>query len=127
MVVAAEGALEPRSVGSYTVTIYAGANRRHPYDDFVAGVVRPRNGALADILLSDLDRDGSPEIVIVIRSAGTGRYISADAFRLQGTSLSLVESVSGLTKDADPVAALEAKLAKRVESGGAPDAVTPRR
>jgi len=111
VVVAAEGDLESRSVGSYSIRAYAGTNARFPYDTFIAGAIRPRDGAIDDVLFADLDRDGAPEIVVVIRSVGTGSYLSADAFRLQGRVLSLVESVSGLSKDADPIGALETKVA----------------
>ena len=117
VVVVAEGELEPRSVGSYSVRTYAGTSPRFPYDDFIAGAVRPRDGSLDDVLFSDVDGDGSAEIVVVIRSAGTGGYLSADAFRLRGTTLSLAGSVSGLPSDADPVRALEIKLADRAEPG----------
>ncbi len=127
VVIVAEGQLEPRSAGSYSVRIYAGANPRFPYDDFIAGIVRPRNGVVENVLFSDVDGDGSPEIVVVTRSAGTGGYLSADALRLHGTSLSLVESVAGLAKDADPIRSLEAKVAHRAEPRAAPDAGKPRR
>ncbi len=127
VVVVAEGDFEPRSVGSYSVRTYAGANPRFPYDDFTAGTVRPRDGAVDDVVFSDLDHDGSLEIVVVIRSAGTGSYLSADAFRLHGTTLLLVGSVSGLAKDADPIRALEAKLANRAEPGAAPEEGKPHR
>ena len=115
IVVVAEGELEPGSVGSYSLRTYAGRNPRFPYDDFIEGAVRSRDGTLADVLFADLDGDGSPEIVVVIRSAGTGGYLSADAFRLRGRILSFVESVSGLAKDADPIEALRAKLARGAE------------
>jgi hypothetical protein len=127
VVVVAEGQFEPRSVGSYSVRIYAGANPRFPYDDFIAGTVRPRNGAVERVLFPDVNGDGSPEIVVVIRSAGTGGYLSADALHLQGTTLSLVGSVTGLAKDADPIRALEAEVANRAEPRAAPDADSPRR
>ena len=74
-----------------------------------------------------MDRDGWPEIIVIIRSAGTGGYLSADAFQLGDTALNLLESVSGLAKDADPVWALEAKLGNRAEPGAAPGAGKPRR
>ncbi len=122
VVVVAEGEFEPRSVGSYSLRIYAGANSRFPYDDFIAGTVRSRDGVVEDVLFPDVDGDGSPEIVVVIRSVGTGGYLSADAFRLHGTALSLIESVAGLAKDADPVRALEAKLANRPDARAGPDA-----
>lgn len=117
VVVVAEGQFEPRSVGSYSVRIYGGTDPRFPYDDFIAGSVRPRDGGVEDLLFADVDGDGTPEIVVVIRSAGTGGYLSADALQLHGTTLSLVESVAGLAKDADPVRALEGKVADRTVRG----------
>jgi len=114
-VVVAEGDFEPRSVGSYSIRAYAGTDARFPYDDFIAGAVRPRDGTVEDVRFSDLDRDGLLDIVVVIRSAGSGGYLSADAFRLQGTTLTLLGSVSGLTRDADPVRALGAELRSRAE------------
>ncbi|MOA44590.1 hypothetical protein D3C78_1668930 [compost metagenome] len=114
-------------MGSYSVRIYAGTNPRFPYDDFIAGTVRPRDGAVENVLFSDVNGDRSPEIVVVIRSAGTGSYRSADAFHLQGTTLSLVESVAGLVKDADPIRALEAKVANHAELRAAPGAAKPHR
>jgi hypothetical protein len=124
IVVVAEGDFEPRSIGSYSLRIYGGINPGFPYDDFIAGSVRPRDGTVQDVMFSDLDRDGSPEIVVVIRSVGTGAYLSADAFRLDAKVLTLLESVSGLEKDTDPIRALEAKLTKRAEPHAAPDAGT---
>ncbi|MNZ89914.1 hypothetical protein D3C78_1088560 [compost metagenome] len=127
MVIVAEGQFEPRSVGSYSVRIYAGANPRFPYDDFIAGTVRPRAGAVEKVLFADVNGDRSPEILVIIRSAGTGGYLSADAFHFQGSTLSLVESVAGLAKDADPIRALEAKLANHAEPHAAPDTGKQRR
>jgi hypothetical protein len=114
-------------VGSYSLRVYAGTNPRFPYDQFVTGTVRSRDGTVEDVRFSDLDRDGLPDIIVVIRTAGTGGYLSADAFRLRGTILMLLGSVSGLPKDADPVGALEAQLANRAEPRAAPDADKPRR
>lgn len=115
MVIVAEGDYEPRSLGSYSIRVYGGANPRFPYDDFIAGTVRSRDGTVDQILFSDLNHDGSLEIVVVIRSVATGGYLSADSFHLHGSILLPVESVSGLAKDADPVRALEAKLANRAD------------
>ena len=124
IVVVAEGDFEPRSVGSYSLRAYAGTNPRFPYDIFIAGTVRPRDGTVEG------RRAPTPVtsmIIVVIRSAGTGGYLSADAFQLHGTVLTLLEAVSGLAKDADPIRALEAKLTNRAEPRAAPDADKPRR
>ena len=112
VVVVAEGELEPRSTGSYSLRIYGGANRSHPYDDFVAGIVRPRSGEVERLVFGDVNGDRIPDIVVVMRSAGTGGHLSADAFRLRGRLLEHLGSVRGLAKDADAVRALRAKRAK---------------
>jgi len=111
--VVGEGALEPRSVGSYSIRIYDASDPRFPYDHFITGTVRPRDGVVEDVRFSDLDGDGLPDIIVIIRSVGTGGYISADAFKLRGTVLTPLESLSGLANDADPILALEAKLRAR--------------
>lgn len=125
--VVAEGDLEPRSIGSYSLRIYAGAKPEFPYDDLIAGTVRPRDGTVEDIRFFDLDRDGSSDIIVIIRSAGTGGYLSADAFRFRARSLALLASVSGLDKKADPIRALAAKINDSAEHGTALDAGKPRR
>lgn len=109
VVVVAEGDLEPRSVGSYSLRLYSGRNPEFPLDDFVTGVIRPRDGSIARVLLADLDGDQDPEIVVVMRSAGSGGYLSVDAFRFGASSLAWLASLSGLAPDADPISALGAK------------------
>lgn len=79
-------------------------------------------GQVEQVLFADVNGDGSPEIVVVMRSARTGRYLSADALHLCGTALSLVESVAGLAKDADPIRALEVSVANHADPRAAPDA-----
>jgi hypothetical protein len=105
-VVADEGEGEPRSTGSYALRLYKSGDPSYPFDAFVAGVVRARDGALEALKFADLNRDGKNEIIVVVRSAGSGGYLSADAYRLQKGALVLAASKSGLPADADPVAAL---------------------
>lgn len=109
-VVVAEGDLEPRSLGSYSLRLYSGRNPEFPLDDFVAGVIRPRYGTIARVLLEDLNGDRHPEIIVVGQSAGSGGYLSADAFRLGTSSISWLATVSGLGPGRDPVKALRTKL-----------------
>jgi hypothetical protein len=47
--------------------------------------------------------------VVIIRSVGSGGYLSADAFRYQSGSLEWILSVLDLDKEADPIQALRAK------------------
>jgi len=126
-VAVSEGELEPRSTGSYTLRAYAGSDARFPFDRFIAGIVRPRDGSPERILFSDLDHDGHPEIIVVIRSAGSGDFLCAEAFQLRVMTLSLVESACGLPKDADPVRALEARLKRAAEPAAGKHTPAPRR
>jgi len=110
IVVVAEGEFEPRSVGSYTLRIYSGANPKFALDDYVTGLVRPRNGSVEEVKFHDFDGDGRAEIMVVIRSVGTGGYLSADLFAYTADTLKLLGSVSDLSKGADLVSALKKKL-----------------
>lgn len=110
VVVVAEGDFEPRSVGSYTLRVYGGRSEKFSTDDFIVGVVRPRKGFVEAVRFDDIDGDDRSEIVVITRSAGSGGYLSADAFRYRARALKWVVSVSDLDKRADPIQALRAKV-----------------
>jgi len=103
LIVVSEGVAEPRSVGSYSLRIYAVSNPDFPYDNFVTGIVRPRDGVVERAVLYDIDDDGAVEIIVIVRNVGTGSYLSADAIQYQDASLNLLVSVGGLEKDQDPI------------------------
>ncbi|HEY7553844.1 MAG TPA: PliI family lysozyme inhibitor of I-type lysozyme [Candidatus Binatia bacterium] len=109
VVVVAEGDFEPRSVGSYALRVYGGASKKSPTDDFVVGVIRPRNGTIEAVRFDIIDGDDRPEIVVITRSVGSGGYLSADAFRYRTGSLEWILSVSDLDKRADPIQVLRDK------------------
>ena len=111
--VLAEGDLEPRSIGSYSLRIYSARMPKFPTDDFVCGLIRRRNGTIEKAVFKDLDRNGNAELIVIIRSAGSGSYLSADAFHYEKRKLSLVGSVAGLPPDADPTSALAKQLAQQ--------------
>lgn len=108
IVVITEGDFEGRSSGSYSLRVYGGSSRKYPLDDFVAGTIRPRKGAVERVLVDTVDHNAI-EIVVVVRSVGTGGYLSADAFRYRAKSLVWVASVKDLDKRADPLVALRDK------------------
>lgn len=120
VLVVAEGEFEPRSIGSYSIRIYSNARPEYPTDDYVCGIIRSRNGVVEDVLFADVDRDGTKEIIVTTRSVGTGSYLSADAYRFDGRSLSLVATVSDLPGDADPLAALMEMMRKAPETPSSP-------
>ena len=110
--VVAEGDFEARSIGSYSVRIYATKSAQSNDDTafFSAGVVRARDGTIEKVFLADLGNDGPLSLVVAIRSAGSGGYLSADAFTIGKNTVVLRASVSGLAANADAVAALKSAL-----------------
>lgn len=112
MVVVAEGDYEPRGIGSYTLRIYGKNDPAYPYDEFLTGTIRPRNGTVESLKFADLDRDGTPEIIVTTRYVGSGNYVTVDAFRLRKKNLQFLTSIAGMDADADAIQALKKKLAK---------------
>lgn len=110
IVVIAEGPSEPRSIGSYTVRLYSGLSKEFPFDDFLGGVIRWREGFVERIEIDDLDNNGELELIVIIRNAGSGSYLSADSFALTGRTVSTFESVQGLPSNSDPIKNLKDKV-----------------
>ena len=106
-VVVAEGEFEARSIGSFSVRLYQAATGANETTFFTSGLVRSRDGFIEKVVLDDINDDGQPEIIVIVRSVGTGGYLSAQAFTV-GEDQQLVSAsiVEGLQAEADPVAAL---------------------
>lgn len=107
--VVAEGDLEARSIGSYCVRVYSTEDVQ-PGDDttfFTAGVIHERDGYIEKVALADIDNDGRDELVVIIRSAGTGGYLSAHAFSFNKKDISITAAVAGLPPDSDVIVELE--------------------
>ena len=102
----AEGDYEARSIGSFSVRVYDAAPPADETTFFKAGLVHARDGAIEKVVLADVAGDGQPEIIVIVRSAGTGGYLSAHAFVIDKQGLRLGASVEGLPPDADPIAAI---------------------
>jgi len=108
----AEGENEPRSIGSYAIRLYGGANPDFPLDDFITGQIYPRDGTIERVINTDLNGDGTGEVVVIMRSAGSGGYLSADVFSWQNKTLKRIQSISDLGPKDDPVAELK-QLARK--------------
>ena len=104
-VVIAEGDCEARSLGSYSVRLY-NADGGDDATFYVAGVILERDGTIDAVRLADLDGDDRDEVVVVIRSVGSGGYLSAQALAIANKKIEVRSSVKGLPNDADPIAAL---------------------
>jgi hypothetical protein len=120
-VVIAEGEFEPRSVGSYSIRVYADAGSGIPTDHFVCGIIRPRDGVVEDVFFADVDGDGRDDTVVTTRCVGTGSFLSADAFTFTDERLRLLASVSGLPKDADCLDALRKAVEEELNQQGISD------
>jgi len=104
--VVAEGEFEARSIGSFSIRLYDAAAPGDETTFFRSGLVRPRNGVIEKVVLADVAGGRQPEIVVIVRSAGTGGYLSAQAFAVDKQRLIFRAGVDSLPADADPLAAL---------------------
>lgn len=91
-----ESASEPRSIGSYTVRLYDLKSPDWPTDNFVSGIVRARDGTIQSIQKGDINKDGEEDLVVLIRSAGSGGYLQAEAFQFVDGKVDLIASALDL-------------------------------
>lgn len=106
-VTVAPGPGEGRSIGSYALRVYGNSNPQFPADDFIMGIVQPRDGVLLRLDWQDVTEDGENELIVVTQSVGSGSYLGATAYRLAAQDVTAVASVKGLDPQADIVAALK--------------------
>ncbi len=109
-ITASEGPREPASIGSYALRLYVPFDPEWPFDNYVGGEVRMRDGSLEQVLFDDLNEDKTMDVLVVQRSAGSGGYLRVDGFLLQKDGIVFAHSVDGLASDADPVASLKADM-----------------
>ncbi|QLG88874.1 hypothetical protein HQ393_11870 [Chitinibacter bivalviorum] len=108
----AEGENEPRSIGSYSIRLYGGHNPDFPLDDFITGLIVAREGVVERVFNIDGNGDGIGEVVVVIRSAGSGGYLTFDVFDWQNQQLKRIFSLSDLPPKADPVVEVKRVMRK---------------
>jgi hypothetical protein len=85
-VIISEGVGEPRSIGSYDVRIY-----RDRLDSFVAGTLQKRDGSIIKYWVLDMNNHRDMEIIVWIRSAGSGAYGYLDVFEFDGKKLKSIK------------------------------------
>jgi hypothetical protein len=112
-VVVAEGDFEARSIGSFSVRLYDVAAAPDETTFFISGLVRARDGVLEKVMLADIYGHQQQQIVVTVRSVGTGGYLSAHAFAVAKDKLVFLAAVEGLAVDSDPVAALRKSSKKQ--------------
>ena len=105
-VVVEESASEPRSIGSYSIRLYDLKSPDFPTDNFVSGIVRARDGTVQSIEKADINKDGEEDLVVLIRSAGSGGYLQVEAFQCIDGEIEVIASVL----DLDPKAKYLEKL-----------------
>lgn len=115
VVVVAEGDFEARSIGSYAVRVYAdpSAIAGNETTFYAAGLVRPRDGFVRSVELLTVAGRTRPLLMVVIESAGSGSYLSAEAFAIGPRSVRLLASIDSLAPNEDPALTLRRKLGSR--------------
>ncbi len=110
VVVVAEGDLEPRSIGTVSVRAYradAEAERKgFDLDAYLGGVLCQREGVVESVSTADIDGDGRPEVIVAMRSAGSGGWRSGVALKVRESRVEVVARVDDLPAGADVVRAL---------------------
>lgn len=116
-VVIAEGDLEARSIGSYSIRLYEKAEAGDETTFFKSGIIHERDGTIEKLIVADVNGDKKEDIVVAIRSAGSGDYLYAQAYSIDSGQLKLVGEVEGLVPTADPVAELQNQLIPKKSRG----------
>lgn len=110
VVVVAEGDLEPRSIGTVSVRAYradAEAERKgFDLDAYVGGALCQREGVVESVSTADINGDGRPEVIVMMRSAGSGGWRSAVALAVRESRVEIVARVDDLPPGADVIRAL---------------------
>jgi hypothetical protein len=110
VVVVAEGDLEPRSTGSFTVRAYRGdaeaTQKGFDVDAYLGGALCRREGSVESVSTVDVNGDGRPEVVVAIRSAGSGGWLSGVALAVREKRVEIVAQADDLPAEADLLKAL---------------------
>lgn len=83
--VVAEGDLEPRSIGTFSVRVY----RDLEVGDYVAGTIGRRDGFVRAAYVVAGDDAGAQQIAVEVETAGSGRHASRHVFVFDPATRSL--------------------------------------
>ncbi len=62
-------------------------------------ILRPLDGQLLDLKLSDLNNDGKEEVIVIMKDqSSTATYIHFDIFEFNGKKISLVENFTKISR-----------------------------
>ena len=104
-VVVATGDFEPQVIGSFTVRFYRAndeaVSKGFDVDNFVAGILLERDGVIEKVEMMDIDGDLSKELIISVRCAGSGAYLSGFALTLRNETVQILAQDPGMLKDAN--------------------------
>jgi hypothetical protein len=82
------GNKEAASIGSYMISLYRVYHGSlGEDDDFITGLVRPRDGSVEQVWITQLDKGKEPEIIVWTKCVGSGAYGELDLFRFTGANL----------------------------------------
>ncbi|PVZ68245.1 PliI family lysozyme inhibitor of I-type lysozyme [Pelagibaculum spongiae] len=89
-IVIEQGKKEPRGIGSFSIRLY-GANPQFPYDDFLDGLIRMRDGSVSNIFI-DQQQTSDEVIVVEIQSSGSGGYKTQELFKIKNNKIEFIET-----------------------------------
>lgn len=111
-----ESSLEPRSIGSFTVRLYSGANANAPYDDFRRGLLLKRDGVLESARVIPPE-NGKQRVLLTVRSVGTGDYPSYHLLTIAGDRIRADSYRSGRVPPIDVLQEQDADSGAPAETG----------
>lgn len=111
-VVVAEGEFEARSIGSFSIRLYASAEKQDETTFFQDGLIHARDGVIERVLLEEISGDDRPEIIVVARSVGSGNYLAGYAFAYGSEQLTLLAFLEGMSPEKNPAAELRHRMIK---------------
>ncbi|MDP0588527.1 MAG: PliI family lysozyme inhibitor of I-type lysozyme [Candidatus Endonucleobacter bathymodioli] len=106
-VVIEEGMFEARSIGSFSIRLYEAALPGDEMTFFSSGLVLSRDGVIEKVDLVDITNDHQLEIIVIVRSVGSGGYISAYAFSIRNQQIILRSKIKDILANEDPIVALK--------------------